>query len=162
MSLIAAVGARIATGLDALGTATSIRARKSFVRETRFVDRAGEAIGNLRRRERAVDERGRQAARGQRVDLVLHERDERRDHHRQLREHERRYLVAERFAAAGRQDDERVAPREDRLDRRFLSRTECRIAEVIRECRSRVQDRLRWLRRHRLKLRAPRARATTR
>jgi 3-oxoacyl-[acyl-carrier-protein] synthase-1 len=45
MSLIAAVGARIATGLDALGAATSIRARKSFVRETRFVDRAGEAIG---------------------------------------------------------------------------------------------------------------------
>jgi 3-oxoacyl-[acyl-carrier-protein] synthase-1 len=45
MSLIAAVGARIATGLHALGAATSIRARKSFVRETRFVDRAGEAIG---------------------------------------------------------------------------------------------------------------------
>lgn len=45
MSLVVAVGARIATGLDALGAATSVRARKSFVRETRFVDRAGEAIG---------------------------------------------------------------------------------------------------------------------
>lgn len=45
MSLIVAVGARIATGLDALGATTSIRARKSFVRETRFIDRAGEAIG---------------------------------------------------------------------------------------------------------------------
>lgn len=45
MSLIVSVGARIATGLDALGAATSVRARKSFVRETRFVDRAGEPVG---------------------------------------------------------------------------------------------------------------------
>lgn len=45
MSVVVSVGARIATGLNALGAATSIRARKSFVRETRFVDRAGEAIG---------------------------------------------------------------------------------------------------------------------
>src|SRR6202012_3322982 len=45
MSVIAGVGARIATGLDALGAATSIRARKSFVRESPFIDHAGEAIG---------------------------------------------------------------------------------------------------------------------
>ena len=45
MSLVVAVGIRIATGLDALGAVTSIRARKSFVRETRFVDRAGDPIG---------------------------------------------------------------------------------------------------------------------
>lgn len=45
MSYVAAVGVRIATGLDALGAVTSVRARKSFVRESRFVDGAGEAIG---------------------------------------------------------------------------------------------------------------------
>lgn len=45
MSVIAGVGARIATGLDALGAATSVRARKAFVRESPFVDHAGEAIG---------------------------------------------------------------------------------------------------------------------
>jgi 3-oxoacyl-[acyl-carrier-protein] synthase-1 len=42
--VVIGVGARIATGLDALTAAMSIRARKSFVRETRFIDRAGEPI----------------------------------------------------------------------------------------------------------------------
>jgi hypothetical protein len=42
--VVVGMGARIATGLDALTTAMSIRARKSFVRESRFVDRAGEPI----------------------------------------------------------------------------------------------------------------------
>lgn len=41
---VVGLGARVATGLDALTTAMSIRARKSFVRETRFVDSAGEPI----------------------------------------------------------------------------------------------------------------------
>lgn len=42
--VVVGVGARIATGLDALTTAMSVRARKSFVRESRFVDRAGAPI----------------------------------------------------------------------------------------------------------------------
>lgn len=42
--VVVGMGARIATGLDALTTAMSVRARKSFVRESRFVDRAGEPI----------------------------------------------------------------------------------------------------------------------
>jgi 3-oxoacyl-[acyl-carrier-protein] synthase-1 len=42
--VIVGMGARIATGLDALTTAMSVRARKSFIRESRFVDRAGEPI----------------------------------------------------------------------------------------------------------------------
>lgn len=45
MSVIAGVGARVATGLDALGVVTAVRARKAFVRETPFVDHAGEAVG---------------------------------------------------------------------------------------------------------------------
>jgi len=43
-TVIVGLGARIATGLDALTAAMSVRARKSFVRESRFVDRAGEPI----------------------------------------------------------------------------------------------------------------------
>lgn len=43
-AFIDAVGARIATGVDALTSTTTVRARKSFVRETRFVDHAGEPI----------------------------------------------------------------------------------------------------------------------
>jgi 3-oxoacyl-[acyl-carrier-protein] synthase I len=44
-TVVLGLGARIATGLDALTTTMSVRARKSFVRESRFVDRAGEPIG---------------------------------------------------------------------------------------------------------------------
>ncbi|MBX3196943.1 MAG: hypothetical protein KF894_02200 [Labilithrix sp.] len=42
--LVVGLGARIATGLSALTAAMSVRARKSFVRESRFVDRTGEPI----------------------------------------------------------------------------------------------------------------------
>ncbi|MBX3222286.1 MAG: hypothetical protein KF795_17335 [Labilithrix sp.] len=42
--VVVGLGARIATGLSALTAAMSVRARKSFVRESRFVDRAGEPI----------------------------------------------------------------------------------------------------------------------
>lgn len=43
-TVVVGLGARIATGLDALTTAMTVRARKSFVRDSRFVDRAGEPI----------------------------------------------------------------------------------------------------------------------
>ena len=57
------------------------------------------------------------AARGELVLLVLHQRDERTDDDRQTLEHQRRQLIDERLTAAGRHDDERVAAREHRLDR---------------------------------------------
>ncbi|MBX3231401.1 MAG: hypothetical protein KIT84_10685 [Labilithrix sp.] len=44
LAFIDGVGVRTATGVDALTATTTVRARKSFVRETRFVDRAGEPI----------------------------------------------------------------------------------------------------------------------
>ena len=102
---------------------------------------ARQAIRDLRRRERAVDERRRQAARVERVDLVLHQRDERRDDDRELGQHQRRHLVAERLAAARRQHDERVAAGEHGLDGRFLPRPERRIAEVLAAAR---RARRRW------------------
>ena len=49
-------------------------------------------------------------ARLQRLDLVLHQRDERRDDDRQVVADQRGQLVAERLARAGRHHDERVAP----------------------------------------------------
>ena len=50
----------------------------------------------------------------ERLDLVLHQRDERRDHEREVRAHERGQLVAERLARAGGHDDEHVAARRRR------------------------------------------------
>lgn len=43
-AVIVGVGARVAAGLDALQMAMTVRAGKSVVRESRFVDRAGEPI----------------------------------------------------------------------------------------------------------------------
>ena len=57
-----------------------------------------------------VDERDRAAdAPLERLDLVLHQRDERRDDDRQVRAQQRGQLVAERLPGAGRHDDEHVA-----------------------------------------------------
>ena len=78
----------------------------------------------LVRAERAVVERRRHAVADERVDLILHQRDERRDDHAQPRPHQRRRLEAERLAAAGRQHDDRVAAREDGVHRLALQRTE--------------------------------------
>ncbi len=55
-----------------------------------------------------VQEPGSHAQHGQRVDLVLHERDQRRDDHPGAVPDQRRDLVAQRLAAAGRHQRDRV------------------------------------------------------
>ena len=71
---------------------------------------AGESRGRLLRRERGVDERrGRRDLRRELVDLVLHERDQRREDERRLGAQHRGELVRERLARAGRHERERVA-----------------------------------------------------
>ncbi len=57
----------------------------------------------------------------QRGHLVLHQRDERRDHEREVVAHQRRELVAERLARAGGHHHERVATRERGRDRLGLA-----------------------------------------
>ena len=62
----------------------------------------------------------------ERLDLVLHQRHERRDDQRQVGPHQRRQLVAERLARAGRHHDQHVAPGDRRLDRLALAGPERR------------------------------------
>ena len=57
---------------------------------------------------------GQEAVGLERVDLVLHQRDQRRYDQGQALEQQRWELVAEALAAAGRQHDQRVAPGQDR------------------------------------------------
>ena len=64
----------------------------------------------LARREGTVDRRGRDAARLEGVDLVLHQRDERRHDQREPFATDGGGLIAEAFAAAGGKDDDRVLP----------------------------------------------------
>ena len=78
----------------------------------------------LARAERAVDVRDRQAQAAELVDLVLHQRDQRRDDQRQPVEHQRRQLVAEALASAGRHYAQAIATRQHGADHLFLAEPE--------------------------------------
>ena len=69
----------------------------------------------------------------ERVDLVLHQRDQRRDDHRHAVQQQRRQLVAEALARAGGEHGERAAAREQRLDHLGLARAELAQAEALGE-----------------------------
>ena len=76
-----------------------------------------------------VEEPGPHPQRGQRVDLVLHQRDQRRDDHAGAVPHQRGDLVAQRLAAAGRHQHERVAAGDDVVDDLLLLAAERVVAE---------------------------------
>ena len=65
----------------------------------------------------------------QRRHLVFHQRNERRDDEADARADQRRDLVAERFAAAGRHQDERVMAGDHMLDDLALPIAEAVVAE---------------------------------
>ena len=85
-------------------------------------------LGELHRR---VDECGRDAAVREAVDLVLHERDERRNHHRQPALDDGGHPVADALAGSGRCDRQHVAAIKHRLHDGCLSRPERVQAEDI-------------------------------
>ncbi len=85
----------------------------------------------LVRLQRRVVGGGAYAGRAQGVDLVLHQRDERRDDDAGAGSHERGELVAEGLAAAGGHEHEGVASRDDVLDDILLMRTELGEAEDV-------------------------------
>ena len=79
-------------------------------------ERSQHRVG-LTRGQRGVEHARRAMSRRcQRIALVAHQGDERRDHDRQPVESQARELVAERLARARGHHDERVASREGRLD----------------------------------------------
>ncbi len=82
--------------------------------------------------EARVEPRRVDAAPLQEVDLILHQRDQRRDDDRHPVEQQRRQLVAEALARPGREDGERGPPGEERLDNLFLSRAKAVEAEALR------------------------------
>ncbi len=87
--------------------------------------------------QRRVEE-GRLDARGfERVDLILHERDQRRDDDAGAAPHEGGDLVAERLAAARRHEDQRVAAGEHRLHDGRLVQPEGVVAEHALQHRQR-------------------------
>src|SRR2546425_5141640 len=89
---------------------------------------AAEHLRALRRRLAAVEVRGGHACLAKTVDLVLHERDERRDDDGQALQMRGGRLVAERFAAARGEHDDGIAPVEDGGDGFALQRKEAVVA----------------------------------
>src|SRR4051794_6551477 len=97
---------------------------------------ATQAVGDIARLggvQARVEPRRIDALTGKQVDLILHQRDQRRDDHRHAVEHQRRQLVAEALAAAGREDGERRAARKERFDHLLLTGAERRPAEAVGE-----------------------------
>ena len=83
--------------------------------------------------ERRVEEGRAHAELLQRGHLVLHERDERRDHQRRALAQEGGHLVAERLAAAGGHQHQRVAAARHVLDDRLLRAAKLRMSENARQ-----------------------------
>ena len=79
--------------------------------------------------ERGIEKRRRHAARLELIDLILHERDQRRDDDREAVAHERGELETKRLATTGGQQREHILAGESRLANLALERAERRIAE---------------------------------
>ena len=98
---------------------------------------AREHLVALVRQQRAVQERRRDPVDAQAVDLILHQRDERRHDEAEPVGRDRRRLEAQRLAATGREHDDAVARLQNRVHRLALERTEFRKApdavERVRE-----------------------------
>ena len=92
----------------------------------------------LRRIERRVEERRADPDFAQRVNLVLHERDQRRHDQRHPAQQARRNLVRQRLAGARRHHADAVPPRHHRPDDLQLPRAERRIPENLLQRRQRT------------------------
>ena len=104
------------------------RRRQPLGRHVEQVERAvaDRALDRRRfgRRQPRVQRRGAHPELAQRVDLVLHQRDQRRDDDAEARAQQCRDLVAQRFAAAGRHQHDGVAAGRDLLDHLLLRAAE--------------------------------------
>ena len=92
---------------------------------------ARQTLATIGDADRAVEANGRHAELLHLQVLVLEQREERRDHDRGLRQEQRGQLVAQRLAAAGRHDEQRVAAGEDRRDGPLLLAMQTRDAEAL-------------------------------
>ena len=101
----------------------------------------------LLRRQRRIQERRADAHLVHRIDLVLHQRDEWRNHEREPAEDPRGNLVGKRLAGAGRHDTDAISARQQRIDDLLLARPVRGVAEYVPQHREGpvCTDRLRRL-----------------
>ena len=108
---------------------------QTFRRDIEQPDAAGAAIRHhlllLLARHGGVEARRRDAVRQQLIHLIFHQRNQRRHHQRQAFLHQRGDLITERFAAAGRHNDQTIPSAQRRIDDGLLTGTKMLIAEGI-------------------------------
>ena len=130
--------------LRAVGQLEAARGGQALGRDVEHVELAGEerALGGPRRIgvEGRVEERCAHAQLGQCRDLILHQRDQRRDHDASPLPDERWNLIAQRFATAGRHQHQRIAPRHDMVDDLALRVAECGVAKGVAQHFDRTRE----------------------
>ena len=94
--------------------------------------------GGLAGRQRGIQHRRLDASLDQARDLVAHQRNQRRDHDAAALAQQRRQLIAQRFAAAGRHQHQAIAAACDMPDDLFLRAAKAGQAEHGIEQRKRV------------------------
>ena len=85
----------------------------------------------LRMSKRAVDICRGDARLDECADLILHQRDERRDDYGNALEHQRRYLIAYRFSRARRHYAQNIAPAEQAVGYPVLSLAKGIVTEIF-------------------------------
>ena len=111
------------------------RLQQAFRRDVEQVERAvldrGLGLADFMPIQRRVQAGGAHAGLAQRIHLVFHQRDERRDDNADTVAHHRRYLVAQRLAAAGGHQHQRIAPGQQVGDGVLLLQAETGVAENV-------------------------------
>ena len=126
---------------ETLGSPSRVESLRCDVQQLDFAAvHTSKPVRDLSRGEGAVDESSGQPARGQRVDLIFHQRDERRHYHSQAGKNQRGHLKAERLSAAGGQNDDGIAPSQNSGHSRFLTRSEVVVAKGALEESARILD----------------------
>jgi hypothetical protein len=92
--------------------------------------RAASSVARRLERQQRVQRRRPDAAPRQVINLILHQRDERRHHDRDARQQHRGQLEAERLAGSGRHHREHVAAVQHGAHERLLAGAKRRVSEV--------------------------------
>ena len=108
-----------------------------------LLDQVARDAARLGRIEIRMQRAGRHAELAQRRDLVVHQRDQRRDHHRGAGPAQRRHLEADALAAAGRRQHQRVAAGDDVAHHLLLLAAKAGEAEYPAQHGGRIVPRLR-------------------
>jgi hypothetical protein len=130
--------------LDTIDQVEATRHSQPLRRDVQEVELAGDqrtlgrarGLGALGR----IEECGAHAQLQQGSDLVLHQRNQRRDDDARPRPHQRRDLIAERLPPAGRHQHQRVAAADDVVDDFALAGAEARVAEGLAQQLARRAD----------------------